>query len=281
MDTTLHTMVGTTDTVSSAAVTMVSDILRMVFFARTMVSIPNNVVSASEKIFLTRETIFPVARRMFSGFVTTVFVSHPMFPNTKTMVGEDDQVLGTKIFQQRSILTMVFVASTMVFVALTVLFVAAAVVFVFSTMVLAVPTTVFVVPPMVFVVPTEVFFVPTMVPDCSTTVFLVLTTVFITLTMVLVTWTAVFFVPTMVHVFSTTVFGVGKMFSILDHPFSEAERILRISEAGFSIAEKTAVSEPAVIVQLTQQITLTKGGITTENVDTRQRCKNSGCPRFP
>ncbi len=53
-------------------------------------------------------------------------------------------------------------------------------------------------------------------------------------------FTMVFVVPTMVLVFSTLVLGGGKMFSILDHPFSEAEPVLRTSEASFSVTEKTA-----------------------------------------
>ena len=108
------------------------------------------------------------------------------------------KLLGTNTFQQRSIFTMVFAASTMVFAFLT----------------------------MVFVV--------------STMAFVVLTTVFVTLTLVYITLTTVFFVPTMVSVFSTMVFGDGKMFSSLDQPFPEAERILRTFEASFSITEKTA-----------------------------------------
>jgi hypothetical protein len=36
------------------------------------------------------------------------------------------------------------------------------------------------------------------------------------------------------------VFGVEERFSMLDHLFTEAETILRTSETGYSIAEKTA-----------------------------------------
>jgi hypothetical protein len=119
---------------------------------------------------------------------------------------------------------MVFAASTMVFVVATKVFVS-------LTRVLAVLTMVFAVLTMVFVV--------------STMVFVVLTTVLVTLTMVFITLTTVFVVPTMVPVFSTLVFDVEKMFFSLDHLFSEAEPILRTSEASFSITEKTAGEVPA------------------------------------
>jgi hypothetical protein len=93
---------------------------------------------------------------------------------------------------------------------------------------------------MFFVVPTMVFAAPTMVFVLSTPVFVVLTAVFVAPTRVFIALTTVFVVPTMVFAFSTLVLNGGKMFPILDHPFSEAAPVLRTSEAGFSIAEKIA-----------------------------------------
>ncbi len=74
----------------------------------------------------------------------------------------------------------------------------------------------------------------------STPVFVVLTAVFVLLARVFIALTTVFAFPAMVLAFSTLVLGGGKMFSILDHPFSEAASILRASEAGISITEKIA-----------------------------------------
>jgi hypothetical protein len=85
MNKTLQTMVGATDTIFFAAVTMVSDVYTMVFFTQTMVPIPG--------------TIFLVNQKMVSGFATTVFVSQTKDSDTRT------KVEGSKI--------MVFVAPTM------------------------------------------------------------------------------------------------------------------------------------------------------------------------
>jgi len=43
-------------------------------------------VFANEKIFLTWDTIFRFTKKIFSGFVTMVFVSHTKVPVTNTMV---------------------------------------------------------------------------------------------------------------------------------------------------------------------------------------------------
>ena len=58
-------------------------------------------VFANEKIFLTWDTIFRFTKKIFSGFVTMVFVSHTKVPDTKAMVPVTN--------------TMVFVVPTMVF----------------------------------------------------------------------------------------------------------------------------------------------------------------------
>jgi len=128
-------------------------------------------------------------------------------------------------FQHRPIFTMVIVVPTMVFIAPTVLFVVPTVAFVFSTLLFVVPATVFVVPPMVFAVPNKVFFVPPMV----------------------------FVSSTMASVFSTMDFGVEKMLSSLETIFSKPETTVDVLEIMFS-----TVGEPAAVVQLTQQINLTK-----------------------
>jgi hypothetical protein len=58
----------------------------------------------------------------------------------------------------------------------------------------------------------------------------------------------VFVFPTMVIIFSTLVFDVEKMVLSLNHIFSEAETILRASESGFSITEKTVGEAPAAFM---------------------------------
>jgi hypothetical protein len=65
----------------------------------------------------------------------------------------------------------------------------------------------------------------------ETMVFVVPTMVFAAPTMEFVIPTMVFAAPTMVFAFSTLVLSGGKMFSILDHPFSEAAPVLRITES--------------------------------------------------
>ncbi len=92
---------------------------------------------------------------------------------------------------------------------------------------------------MVVVVPTEVYVSLTMVIDIRTVVFAVWTTVLVVLTKVFVTPTMVLIALTTVFVVPTMVPGVGKMFPILAHSSSEAETILRTSEAGFCNTEKT------------------------------------------
>ena len=94
MDKTLQTMVGATDSFFRAAVTVVSDAGKMVFFAHTAVPITATMIFASEKIFLLGETMFPVAKRMVSGFDTMVFVSHPKVSVTETMVNVSSTMVG-------------------------------------------------------------------------------------------------------------------------------------------------------------------------------------------
>ena len=87
-------MVGATDTVFFAAVTIVSDVGAMVFFTQILVPIPETMVFLNERIFLVRKTIFPVAKKTVSGFDTMVFVSHPKVPDTKTMVKMTKTMVG-------------------------------------------------------------------------------------------------------------------------------------------------------------------------------------------
>jgi hypothetical protein len=51
-----------------------------------MVSILETTVFVIEKIFLTRETIFRVTKKMISGFETMAFFSPTRVPDTKTRV---------------------------------------------------------------------------------------------------------------------------------------------------------------------------------------------------
>ena len=86
MDETLKTVVGATDTVFFATMTVGSDVGTKVFFSHTMVSIPAKMVFARQTIFLIRETMVPVARTIVSGFDPSVFVFHPMVSVSPTMV---------------------------------------------------------------------------------------------------------------------------------------------------------------------------------------------------
>jgi len=51
-----------------------------------MISIPETMVFANEKIFLARKTISRVNKKMISGLKTIVFVCHTKDFDTKTMV---------------------------------------------------------------------------------------------------------------------------------------------------------------------------------------------------
>ena len=86
MDKTSETMVGETDTVFFAAVTVVPVVMKRVFITQKMLSIPETIVLSNEKIFLTIGTIFLVNLKMVSGFATMVFVSHTKDSDTRTMV---------------------------------------------------------------------------------------------------------------------------------------------------------------------------------------------------
>jgi len=51
-------MVGATDTIFCAAVTVASIVVKMVCVTQTILSIPETMAFANEKIFLARKTIF-------------------------------------------------------------------------------------------------------------------------------------------------------------------------------------------------------------------------------
>jgi len=57
-------MVGATDTIFCAALTLVSDVATMVFFTQTIVSIPETMFISNEKIFWTAGTIFQPTQKM-------------------------------------------------------------------------------------------------------------------------------------------------------------------------------------------------------------------------
>ncbi len=78
-------MVYANDTTFCAAVTTVPAVVKMVCITQTMLSNPETMVSANEKIFLTAETIFPLNRKMVSGVETLVFVvPTPLHRNSRT-----------------------------------------------------------------------------------------------------------------------------------------------------------------------------------------------------
>ena len=79
-------MAFATDTIFCAAVTVVFVFMKMVFVTNTMLSIPETMVCANERIFFTAAIIFPVNEKMFSGLKTIVFVCHTKDSDTKTMV---------------------------------------------------------------------------------------------------------------------------------------------------------------------------------------------------
>ena len=87
-------MVGGTDTVFCEAVTVLSEVRKMVFFMHSMVPIPATVIIASQKIRLIRGTISPLTKKMVSGFDNTLFVFHNMVPVTKIMVNALNTVVG-------------------------------------------------------------------------------------------------------------------------------------------------------------------------------------------
>jgi hypothetical protein len=70
----------------SVAATIVPVVVKMVCAMQSMISIPETIVFAYEKIFLSAGTIFLVNQKMVSGFPTTVFISQTKVSDTGTKV---------------------------------------------------------------------------------------------------------------------------------------------------------------------------------------------------
>jgi hypothetical protein len=83
---TSQTMVGATDTIFFATLTMVSVVEKMICVAQAVFSIPGTMVFSNEKIFRTAAIIFRIHQKMVSRFATIFCVSKTMVFDTRTKV---------------------------------------------------------------------------------------------------------------------------------------------------------------------------------------------------
>ena len=76
-------MVGATDTISCAVVTAVSVVAKTVCITHSMLSIPDTMTFANEKIFLVRKTIFRITSRSSQALTPWPSFSTPGCPTQR------------------------------------------------------------------------------------------------------------------------------------------------------------------------------------------------------